>query len=102
MMEAVSMDDLDRKLQDSPFVLLDFSSPGCAPCGKIAEALPALLAELRSAPPAAYEVDITREPAIAAKFFVLGVPTLILFKDGREIARFNSLPKRDTIERLLS
>ncbi len=101
-MEAVSPDDLDGKLSAAPFVMLDFTSPGCAPCKKIAQALPAWLAELQPVAIAAYEVDITVAAPIAARFFVLGVPTLILFRQGKEIARFTSLPKTDTIRRLLS
>jgi thioredoxin 1 len=101
-METICMDDLDGKLQASPFVLLDFSSPGCAPCQKIAQALPAWLARLQPAAITAYEVDITVAAPVAARFFVLGVPTLILFKQGKEVARFSSLPKTDTIQRLLS
>jgi len=100
--EKIRWADLNQKLLASKFVILDFSSPGCAPCKKIAQSLPALLAELPSAAIAAYEVDITQEAAIAARFFVLGVPTLILFKEGVEIGRFNSMPKTDTIKRLLS
>lgn len=102
MMEAIRPADLDGKLSASPFVLLDFSSPGCAPCKKIAQALPAWLADLQPAAITAYEVDITVAAPIAARFFVLGVPTLILFRQGKEIARFTSLPKTDTIRRLLS
>jgi thioredoxin 1 len=101
-METISLEDLDGKLLASPFVLLDFSSPGCAPCKKIAQALPAWLAELQPAAITAYEVDITVAAPVAARFFVLGVPTLILFKQGKEVARFSSLPKTDTIQRLLS
>jgi len=101
-MERVCLAELDSKLLSATYVILDFSSPGCAPCKKITSNLPALLAELQPASIAAYEVDVTCDPAIAAKFFVLGVPALILFKEGREIGRFNSLPKIDTIKRLLS
>jgi thioredoxin 1 len=101
-MEKIGLAELEQKLLSSPFVILDFSSPGCAPCKKIARGLPDLLAELQPAAIAAYEVDITRDAAIAARFFVLGVPTLILFKGGLEIGRFNSLPKTDTIKRFLS
>lgn len=101
-MEKITLVELDAKLQAAPFIILDFTSPGCAPCKKIAQALPALLAELAPAAVEAYEVDITLEAAIAARYFVLGVPTLIAFKAGREVARFTSLPKADTIRRLLS
>ena len=100
-MERISHDQLDAKLLATPFVILDFTSPGCAPCKKIAQALPALLAELQPAPVAAYEVDVTTDASVAARFFVLGVPTLVVLKGTREIGRFNSLPKADTIRRLL-
>lgn len=101
-MDKINSAELDARLLASPFVILDFTSPGCAPCKKIAQALPGLLAELQPAAVTAYEVDITTDAAIAARFFVLGVPTLIAFRDGREVARFTSLPKADTIRRLLS
>jgi len=101
-MEKIRSADLDQRMLSSQFIILDFSSPGCAPCRKIAQGLPALLDGIQPATVAAFEIDITSEPAIAARFFVLGVPTLILFKEGKEIGRFNSLPKTDTIKRLLS
>ena len=101
-MEKINLTDLEQKLQEQANILLDFSSPGCAPCHKISQALPAVLAELQSVTIHAFEVDITSEAAIASKYFVLGVPTLILFKGGREIARFNSLPKSGKIKQLLS
>lgn len=101
-MDRITQAELDGKLLATPFVFLDFTSPGCAPCKKIAQALPALLAELQPLAVTAYEVDITTDAPIAVRFFVLGVPALILFREGREVGRFNSLPKADTIRRLLS
>lgn len=101
-METITLAELDGKLRQSPFVLLDFSSPGCAPCKKVAQQLPGLLAELAPAVIVAFQVDVAVEPGIAARFMVFGVPTLILFKEGREIGRYNSLPKADTLRRLLS
>ena len=81
LMEKINLADLEHELQTRPAVLLDFSSPGCAPCQKITQVLPAFLAELQDADIKAYEVDVVSEPAIASKFFVLGVPTIILFKN---------------------
>ncbi len=101
-MEKIGQSELEGKLRSSPFVLLDFTSPGCAPCKKIAQALPGLLAGLPPAVVTAFEVDITTDAPIAARYFVLGVPTLILFRGGKEIGRFSNLPKIDTIKRLLS
>jgi thioredoxin 1 len=101
-MEKISLPELEKQLQFQPYIILDFSSPGCAPCQKISQALPAMLAELQGVDIVAFEVDIVAEPAIASRFFVLGVPTLILFKGGQEISRFNSLPKLAKIKQLLS
>ncbi len=105
-MERIIQSELDARLKAEPLLILDFSSPGCAPCKKIAQSLPALLDELLSGDPplavAAYEVDITVEPGLAARFMVMGVPALIVFKEGKEAGRFNSLPKADKLRHLLS
>ncbi|HSQ36034.1 MAG TPA: thioredoxin family protein [Candidatus Binatia bacterium] len=101
-MEKITWAELEQKIQTEPAILLDFSSPGCAPCHKISHALPALLAELHDIALPAYEVDVVAEPDIARKFFVLGVPTLIVLKNGTEVGRFNSLPKPAKIKQLLS
>lgn len=105
-MEKISQSQLDERLKAEPRLILDFSSPGCAPCRKIAQTLPTLLDELRTGDPplavAAYEVDITVEPGLAARFLVMGVPALIVFKEGKEAGRFSSLPKADKLRLLLS
>ena len=62
-------------------VLVDFSATWCGPCKK----LDPVVHEIASA----YEgrlkvvkVDVDRAPGAAARFAVLSVPTLILFRDG--------------------
>jgi thioredoxin-like negative regulator of GroEL len=101
-MEKINLSELEQNLLSQPYIILDFSSPGCAPCKKISQALPAMLAELPEMDIRAFEVDITVEPAIASRFFVMGVPTLILFKNGKEMGRFSSLPKSAKVKQLLS
>jgi thioredoxin 1 len=49
----------------------------------------------------AFEVNVTEEPDIARNYFVMGVPTLIIFKAGQEIKRFNSVPKIEKIKKAL-
>jgi len=96
-MEKISENNLDEKLALSGNVIIDFSSPGCAPCKKV----PALIEDVIRGNPekiiSAFEVDITESPDIATRFFVLGVPTLIIFKDGNEVVRFNSVPSKNKI-----
>lgn len=100
-METIkSIIDFENKLKTTEFVIVDFGSPGCAPCKKVPALLEEILAELpqnERSNIAAYEVDITENIEIAQKLFVLGVPTIIIFKQGKEVKRFNSLPKKDKI-----
>lgn len=90
---------LDGALASATLVILEFSSPGCAPCKAVAAVLNEIMDELKKEdlPVTAYTVDITREPELAQKYFVFGVPTLILFKNSEEIQRLNSVPKKEKL-----
>jgi thioredoxin 2 len=67
-------------------VLVDFYSPTCGPClmmgPQFEEAARTLHPKVRFA-----KIDTSADQSVAARFNIQAVPTLILFKDGREIAR---------------
>lgn len=96
-MEKIQSAEFDERLKSSQYVIIDFSSPGCAPCKKVPPLLEEVLAGLSDTDISAYEVDITESMDIAQRFFILGVPSILIFKDGQEIQRFNSLPKKEKI-----
>jgi thioredoxin 1 len=100
-MEKIKVDEFEAQLKASQFVILDFSSPGCAPCKKVPALLTELMAEMSDTGIRAFEVDITENIEFAQKFMVLGVPTIIVFKEGKELARFNSVPKKEKIRKVL-
>ena len=96
-MEKIKATELDSILAANEIVVLDFSSPGCAPCKKVPPLLDEILGELSDLNIAAYEVNVAEEPTLAQKYFVLGVPTIIIFHKGQETKRFNSVPKKDKL-----
>ncbi|MCK4835215.1 MAG: thioredoxin family protein [Candidatus Aminicenantes bacterium] len=100
-MEKLKSTEFEQKLNTSEFVLIDFSAPGCAPCLKIPPLISRLLEELNELNISAFEVNVAEEPEIAKKYFVMGVPTLVIFKKGQEIKRFNSVPKIEKIMKFL-
>ena len=100
-MNKITSNEFDNVITNSQFVLIDLSSPGCAPCKKVPPVLEEIINESEGIEVSAYEVDVTESTDIAQKLFIMGVPTVVIFKDGKEIKRFNSVPKKDKIKKLL-
>ena len=75
-------------------VLVDFWATWCAPCRMMAPVLNDVSAEL-SGNSHVGKVNIEQYQALAQKFKVRSIPTLILFKNGAEVNRFVGIKSKD-------
>ena len=79
-------DHFTAEVLESPApVLVDFTADWCGPCRMMTPVLESLAAErddLR-----VVQVDVDADPATAARYGVLSMPTLVLFRDGAEVLR---------------
>ena len=66
--------------------LVDFTAKWCSPCRVLGTVLGALAHEYAGRA-RFVAVDVDAEPAIAERFGVRAMPTVVLWRDGREVGR---------------
>ena len=81
--------------------LVDFWATWCGPCRMQAPILEAFAEEMGDQVKVG-KVDVDEEPGIAARFNIFSIPTLIAFRDGKEIARTVGVTDVAGLKRLVS
>lgn len=98
--QKLSISDFDSILSQNNLVLADFHTLWCMPCRKISPVIDELKEEYISS---AYilRIDIDKSELLSESFDINTVPTLILFKDSKEIWRHTGLISKKELTQLL-
>lgn len=91
--------DAEVMSSDQP-VLVDFWAPWCAPCRAVGPTVDAV-ADKYAGKAKVGKVNIDEHPAIAAKFGVQSIPTIIVVKDGAVSETFVGIRDEDTLSESL-
>ncbi|MBU1062016.1 MAG: thioredoxin [Candidatus Omnitrophica bacterium] len=83
-------------LRSSKPVIVDFWAPWCMPCKMIAPIV-GEVSETYNGKCKVVKLNIDNAMKVATKFGVMNIPTVIFFKDGREVTRVVGVVPKDTI-----
>jgi thioredoxin-like negative regulator of GroEL len=81
-----AMDDYEELTAEHDLVLLEFFTSGCGICGSLE---PVLGTVARVAPGVVAMVNAGLVPELSTEFGVQSVPTLVVLKEGEEVARLD-------------
>ena len=87
----------ENVLNSKGLVLVDFGAEWCGPCRQLGPILEALDNELNG-DVKIYKMNVDDSPETASQFGIRSIPTMFLFKDGKQIDTKVGLSTQSTIK----
>jgi len=82
-------------------ILIDFYATWCGPCAAIAPILDEFAAE-NSDKVKVVKLNVDENPKTPAQYGVRGIPTLILFNQGKEVEKIVGMTSKENLEAMLA
>jgi thioredoxin 1 len=99
IMELINETQFQEKVLNSDkLVLVDFFATWCGPCHMVAPILDQISKESDGSYEI-YKVDVDENESLARKYGIMSIPTMILFKDGKQVDKVMGFrPKNQIVE----
>jgi thioredoxin 1 len=99
--KEVNESNFDQEvLQSTIPVLVDFWAPWCGPCRLVAPTVEEIAKE-HAGKVTVVKLNTDEAPTVAARFGIMSIPTLILFKGGQPAAQLiGAQPKQSILEQI--
>ena len=104
------MSEFVKEVSDSSFenevlgssrpVLVDFWAQWCTPCRMLAPTVEAV-AQQYNETATVVKLNVDDNPSTAQRYGIKGIPTLILFRDGKEVERVVGATSKESITRMI-
>ena len=104
------MSEFVKEVSDSSFesdvlgsskpVLVDFWAQWCPPCRMLAPTVEAVAERFRDSANVV-KLNVDDNPSTAQRYGIKGIPTLILFREGKEVERVVGATSKESITRMI-
>jgi|SRR3984893_247173 len=91
--------EADVLKSDQP-VLVDFWAEWCAPCRMMTPVVEAVAEKFRGAAKV-FKLNVDDNPSVSQRFGIKGIPTLIVFRSGKEAERLVGATNEQAVTRLI-
>lgn len=95
------MASFSQLINQNTSVLVDFKADWCQPCKMMAPVLKQVKHNFKDQIKI-IKIDIDKNPAVAQKYGIRGVPTLILFKNGHEVWKQSGVLQANQINAIIN
>jgi len=95
IMEELNESNFYEKIRDADFAVVDFWAAWCPPCRALAPIFERVADKNKNVK--FFKVDVDANSSLANKFGVRGIPTIILFADGKEVDRIVGLVSEEIL-----
>lgn len=85
-MTHFNQESFDKALSEGKLMMVDFWADWCGPCKMLAPVIDGLAAQY-AGKAVVGKVNVDEEQELAIRYGVMSIPTVIFFKDGKEIDR---------------
>jgi len=97
----LTKNNFDEFIKEHEVAVVDFWAPWCAPCFMLEPIIKQLAIELKDI--GFGKVNSEEEPDIAARYYVMSLPTIIIFKNGEPVDTvIGVVPKKALLNRIMA
>ncbi len=83
----LNQNNVEETLKEKKVTVLDFWAPWCGPCRMLGPIINELSVDNTDKDVTVAKINVEENQALAVKYGVRGIPTVIIFKDGEEQTR---------------
>ncbi|HEV2138384.1 MAG TPA: thioredoxin [Nitrososphaerales archaeon] len=80
----LSESNFQEAVNSHPLVVVDFWAPWCGPCKVVSPVLEQLSVEM-AGKATFFKLNVDDNPTVSQQFGIQGIPTIMIFKDGRPV-----------------